>query len=224
MQQLPKKIEMDLQGLKSFLERACARTVDLVITDNSTRMVSVKGALRSVSLRLHRIFLCAPHEVLSELAAFLGARKGKTPAINRFIRERRADISVRPGRARVRTRGKYHDLKEFFDKVNQEYFDGGVAASITWSRRQPGRVRRRTLGSYSFSSKAVRINPILDNPAVPPVFLEFIVYHEMLHAVIGVENRRGRSVIHSREFRRREKEFRGFEAATGWEKANRHLL
>ncbi|OGP19888.1 MAG: hypothetical protein A2054_01835 [Deltaproteobacteria bacterium GWA2_55_10] len=224
MQQLPIKFERDLRSLKVFLEKASARLLDLVITDNSSRMVSVKGALRAISLRLHRIFLSAPDEVLSELASFLSLRTKKTPAITRFIRERRADIDAKPRRVRVRTKGKSHDLKEVFDRVNNEYFDASVAASITWSRRQPGRVRRRTLGSYSFSSKTIRINPILDSPAVPPIFLEFIVYHEMLHAILGVERKSGRSIIHSRDFRKKEKEFRGFEAATKWEKANRHLL
>jgi len=224
MQQLPIKFERDLRSLKVFLEKASARLLDLVITDNSSRMVSVKGALRAISLRLHRIFLSAPDEVLSELASFLSLRTKKTPAITRFIRERRADIDAKPRRVRVRTKGKSHDLKEVFDRVNNEYFDASVAASITWSRRQPGRVRRRTLGSYSFSSKTIRVNPILDSPAVPPIFLEFIVYHEMLHAILGVERKSGRSIIHSRDFRKKEKEFRGFEAATKWEKANRHLL
>jgi len=224
MQQLPIKFERDLRSLKVFLEKASARLLDLVITDNSSRMVSVKGALRAISLRLHRIFLSAPDEVLSELASFLSLRTKKTPAITRFIRERRADIDAKPRRVRVRTKGKSHDLKEVFDRVNNEYFDASIAASITWSRRQPGRVRRRTLGSYSFSSKTIRINPILDSPAVPPIFLEFIVYHEMLHAILGVERKSGRSIIHSRDFRKKEKEFRGFEAATKWEKANRHLL
>jgi len=224
MQQLPIKFERDLRSLKVFLEKASARLLDLVITDNSSRMVSVKGALRAISLRLHRIFLSAPDEVLSELASFLSLRTKKTPAITRFIRERRADIDAKPRRVRVRTKGKSHDLKEVFDRVNNEYFDASIAASITWSRRQPGRVRRRTLGSYSFSSKTIRVNPILDSPAVPPIFLEFIVYHEMLHAILGVERKSGRSIIHSRDFRKKEKEFRGFEAATKWEKANRHLL
>ena len=224
MQQLPIKFERDLRSLKVFLEKASARLLDLVITDNSSRMVSVKGALRAISLRLHRIFLSAPDEVLSELASFLSLRTKKTPAITRFIRERRADIDAKPRRVRARTKGKSHDLKEVFDRVNNEYFDASVAASITWSRRQPGRVRRRTLGSYSFSSKTIRVNPILDSPAVPPIFLEFIVYHEMLHAILGVERKSGRSIIHSRDFRKKEKEFRGFEAATKWEKANRHLL
>ncbi len=217
---------MCLAGLKSFLEKASARTVEIVLTENSSRMVSVRGAFGNVALRLHRMFLSAPKEVLTELAAFICSRKGKTPSINRFIKERRSEISAaRPARARMRTRGRHHDLRSFYDKVNAEYFGGSMSASITWSKRQPGRVRRRTLGSYSFTSKTIRINPVLDNPAVPPLFVEFVVYHEMLHAVLGIERRRsGRSVIHSKAFRAREKEFRDFQRATQWERANRHLL
>lgn len=223
MQQLP-IFERDAEGLKRFLEKASSRPVDLVITDNSTRMVSVKGTLKAVALRLHRIFLSAADEVLFELAAFLNSSSKKTPAINRFIRDRREDIASKPRRVRHRTRGRHHDLGRVFDHVNQEYFDSGLKASITWSRRQPGRVRRRTLGSYSFASKTIRINPVLDSQSVPRLFLEFVVYHEMLHAVLGVERRNGRSSIHSREFKAREKAFKGYSEAADWEKKSRHLL
>jgi hypothetical protein len=64
----------------------------------------------------------------------------------------------------------------------------------------------------------IKINPILDSDRVPRYFLEFVIYHEMLHADIGIEDGSGRRELHSREFRKREKLFRHYEKASAWEK------
>jgi hypothetical protein len=62
------------------------------------------------------------------------------------------------------------------------------------------------------------MNPLLDRRTVPRFFVEFIVYHEMLHADIGVETRNGRRRVHTWEFRRRERLFREYARAISWEK------
>jgi hypothetical protein len=64
----------------------------------------------------------------------------------------------------------------------------------------------------------IRINPILDSRSVPRYFLEFIVYHEMLHADIGIKKGVVRRIIHSSEFKKREKLFKHYEKAINWEK------
>lgn len=225
MEQLPLQlaVKIDGPGLKLFFEETLRRPVELVLTDNSARMLSFRPKGAGIALRLSRVFLSAPAEVLHEAASFIGKRGGPTPVLNRFLRLVAAD----PGRtrkARTRTAGRHHDLAAAFERINSEYFEGRISASITWSRRQPGRVRRRTLGSYCPISRTVRINPVLDKPVVPALFLDFIVYHEMLHAAVGIREKGGRRLVHSKEFRAREKEFKGFEAASAWERANRSLL
>jgi predicted metal-dependent hydrolase len=67
----------------------------------------------------------------------------------------------------------------------------------------------------------IRINPVLDIERVPPYFVEFIVYHEMLHAFLGVKNKNGRRSVHSKEFRELEKRFSDYEKAMAWEKKSR---
>lgn len=223
MEQLPLQLASDGPGLKNFFESALKKPVDLVLTDNSARMLSFRSAGPGIALRLSRVFLRAPAEVLHEAALFIGKRGGPTPLMNRFLRLA-ATGAGRPRRTRTRTAGRHHDLAPVFDRINSEYFEGRISASITWSRRQPGRVRRRTLGSYCLLSRTVRINPVLDHPGVPALFLDFIVYHEMLHAAVGIREKGGRRVVHSKEFREREKVFKEFEAVSRWERANRALL
>lgn len=223
MEQLSFSLPSSEQCLKNFFESALKRPVELVITDNSARMLSFRTSGERTVLRISRVFLHAPCEVLEEAASFIRKRGGATPLVTRFLRS--APTPARKARTtKARAEGKHHDLGPIFEGINLEYFGGSVEASITWSRRQRGRVRRRTLGSYCSRSCTVRINPVLDKPQIPLLFLEYIVYHEMLHAFIGVKEKDGRRQVHSKEFREKEKEFKKFEEALRWERANRGLL
>lgn len=168
------------------------------------------------------MFLEAGSDVISEIAEFIKKRKGNTPLLRGFIRERRESIK-KPASRRlsVRTLGRHYDLRSIYESVNDAYFEGSITATITWGTKSPRRaVRRRTLGSFSSHSNSIRINPILDNERVPDYFIEFIVYHEMLHAHIGVQKKNGRRSVHSREFKEREKMFKEYEKAMVWEKKN----
>ncbi|MEK6726422.1 MAG: SprT-like domain-containing protein, partial [Deltaproteobacteria bacterium] len=159
----------------------------------------------------------------SEVAEFIKKRRGKTPLISGFIRERRELLKKKaPRRLNQCTSGKYYDLLNIFESINRAYFEGSVSSTITWGNKSPRyAARKRTLGSYSSHTNAIRINPLLDNSRVPLYFVEFIVYHEMLHAYIGVTNKNGRRSIHSKEFREGEKVFKDYEKAIAWEKRNR---
>ncbi|HSW64815.1 MAG TPA: hypothetical protein VLH56_16125 [Dissulfurispiraceae bacterium] len=64
----------------------------------------------------------------------------------------------------------------------------------------------------------IRISRYLDRKAVPHYYVAYVVYHEMLHAVLGVRQKNGRSLIHTAEFRKREKLFHDYEQAMAWEK------
>ena len=79
-------------------------------------------------------------------------------------------------------------------------------------------VRKRTLGSYSERSHTIRINPVLDKRTVPCYVVAYVVYHEMLHAAMGISRHGGRRIVHSREFRRKEKLFKEYEKAMAWER------
>jgi hypothetical protein len=59
---------------------------------------------------------------------------------------------------------------------------------------------------------------VLDSRRVPAFYVEFIVYHEMLHAVVESTVKNGRRRIHAREFQEREKLFEHYEKACAWEK------
>jgi hypothetical protein len=70
----------------------------------------------------------------------------------------------------------------------------------------------------------IRIHPALDQSWVPRYFVEYIVYHEMLHHVIPMPERNGRRQLHTPEFRARERAFAHFERALAWERRHVHRL
>lgn len=211
---------MDEEELRASIEMEVKEEIRLTMTENAARMVSVNNEGNVISLRLHRVFLEANSEVIKEVARFVRKRRGATPLISRFLREKSLAIGegLREKKAaKAVTEGKYYDLKEIFSSVNEEYFGGSIGSSITWgSRAKKGRVRTRTLGSYCYITNSIRINPLLDNSRVPGYFIRFIVYHEMLHAHLGEGASVGRRQVHSKEFRRLEKMFKEYDKAAGW--------
>ena len=220
MHQLTLSFHLDETSLKSYLEQSTRRAISLVITDNSTSMLSIKEKNDSLLIRLHRIFLAAGREVLNELSDYIRGRKRKTPLIRDFIKCNTHQIRRKPPRkVSIQTEGRHYNLMDIYHLINMRYFDDKISASITWGSNGPRRAaRRRTLGSYTSQNHMIRINPILDRKNVPGYFLEYIVYHEMLHADIGIKKGVVRRIIHSSEFKRREKLFKHYEKAIKWEK------
>lgn len=202
------------------LQEMIAKPTEVVITDNTSSMLSYREKNGRVMLRMHRMFLTADLPVLAEVAAFVRNRRTATPLMRSFIRAGEHLIRQKSsGRTMLVTKGRYHDLAELFAEINEQYFNGRIASAITWSSREPKYgVRRRNLGSYDHRRDLIRISRYLDRRAVPRYFVAYVVYHEMLHADLGVRRKNGRSVVHCREFRDREKRYQDFERALAWER------
>jgi hypothetical protein len=218
--QLPLPFTGDQDFLLARLKKLTGADIRLTLTDNASSMISFRKEHGVTLLRLHRMFLQAAPEVVDEIARFVRNMRLKTPLIRQFIREHAGALPVRPAKQAVLvTQGQYHDLSAMARTVNNHYFEGRISAGITWGSRKTGHaVRRRILGSYNSRTNTIRINRVLDRKNVPQYYLEFIIYHEMLHADMGIGKKNGRREVHSREFRRREKLFRHFEKSLLWEK------
>jgi hypothetical protein len=209
-------------SLRQHLEDCLGRPVSLVLTGNSTAMLSARAQRDILRVRLHRMFMEADSRVIGEIVSFLKDRRSRMPLFRTFLRDRREQLREKPAnRVSIRTAGKVYDLGRLYREINEEYFKGMVTAAITWgSRSARSAVRKRTLGSYNERSHTIRINPLLDKKTVPPYFIAFIVYHEMLHAALGVALQGTRRSMHSREFRKRERLFKYYEKAAAWERGS----
>jgi hypothetical protein len=125
--------------------------------------------------------------------------------------------------AQCTTEGEYFDLRKLFDKLNAEYFSNALRGyAITWGRKRKRPPKEYfVFGTIHEEDKMIRIHPLLDAPFVPTWFLEYVVYHEMLHAVVPEEiDERGRRKVHTREFYRRERQFHCYYRARRWEDEN----
>jgi hypothetical protein len=113
--------------------------------------------------------------------------------------------------------GRYHDLDMILADMRVRYFPACAGVSIRWGRWS-GRRRTRSIrfGAYLPAEQLIRIHPALDQAFVPRSFVEFIVYHELLHHVIPPVRVNGRYQIHSAAFRQREREFPAYAEAIAW--------
>ena len=63
------------------------------------------------------------------------------------------------------------------------------------------------LGHFDPSHNAIIISRIFDQPGVPRLALEYVMFHEMLHLRYPVDHSGTRRCVHTKDFRAAEKEF-----------------
>ena len=80
------------------------------------------------------------------------------------------------------------------------------------------------LGTYTHDLELVRIHPALDRESVPRFFVEFVVFHELLHHVVPARRSGGRIDYHPPEFRARERTHPDYARAIRWEAENLEAL
>ncbi|HUI41975.1 MAG TPA: SprT-like domain-containing protein, partial [Terriglobia bacterium] len=133
-----------------------------------------------------------------------------SPAVAHRIEE----VRRQRGRKILRApQGNYFNLHSIFDDLNRRFFGGELGqVRIGWSP-----VRSRTmLGHYDASHCTITITRWLDARRVPRYVVEYLVYHEMLHARFPVERRAHRRVVHTRAFREAERKFPHYTRAVHW--------
>lgn len=204
-------------ALQHLLEALSGLKVSLTVTHNRVRIISVRFSARAhATVRLRPEFLAAPESVLGDLGAYLRTRRREPwAAVAAFAQGIPAGAGPMR-RPRVASRGQVWDLAPLYTAVNAQFFSGQVACRIGWGR---GRPRRRVAGrrgrsirygSWEAATRTIRIHPLLDDARVPLEFLRYIIFHEMLHAVVPVEGRRGRRVYHPAGFRALERRYPDF--------------
>ncbi len=213
----------DEHALAQRLRELCAGRIEFRLTDNASTMMSFKpGTLRRpAQLRAHRMFAGAPPDVIEALAHWAMGRRKRSICrlLDDFIAANRHLVRRKPIIAeRLDTAGRFHDLQTYYETVNAAHFANEIDAPITWGRFPASRRQRSIrLGSYSPDDHLIRIHPHLDQDFVPGFFVRYIVFHEMLHAQLGIEVApSGRRCIHTREFNRRERAYPDYARAIAW--------
>lgn len=233
--------EAELAGVADSLARRIRAHLDrgqvnVTLTDNRYTMISVRRAAvrghgtRRYDVRLHCMFADADPVITRALARYVADNdRDASRVLGDFID---ANQDVVRGRTRrtpaplILTAGDHHDLRDIFDGLNARYFDGAIAAAITWGARS-GSPRRRSsikMGSYSVEERLIRIHRSLDRAFVPRFFVEAIVFHEMLHQVHDIKVKNGRREFHSKAFLADECRFERYLEARAWEREHLEAL
>ncbi len=211
-----------MSDLQLLLEELSGYRLKLRWNQNRTTMLSKRIVERGhLRVSIHRAFAHAPVDVLEAVAAFLKGDEAKDHkrTLRTFIHAIDNKHPVDP--SRLITAGKVYDLKEIYNKVNNEYFEGALDLNITWytSKRRRRFVRTCTLGRYCDQRQLVSINTCLDSPRVIRQFVEFVVYHEMVHHIVPPTiDKAGRSRAHNKAFRQMERQFKDFHSVREWER------
>lgn len=179
-----------------------------------------------VYVRLSDICKDSPPEVLRALAWILVAQllRKRVPTIHdRIYRDytltpavmRSLDL-VRRGRGRKMISsalGEVYDLDRMFAKLNRRHFDSQIPKpTITWSQRRT----KRILGHHDHIHDSITISKTLDSTDIPEWFVEYVLYHEMLHIKHPARLINGRRYYHTSAFRQDERKFPHYEQAQKW--------
>ena len=120
--------------------------------------------------------------------------------------------------------GQHFDLREIFDRLNARYFRNRLKGyTIAWGRKRRLRPKEYfVFATIQEEDRMIRIHPLLDAAWVPRWFLDFVVYHEMLHSVVpdGYDRKRRRRIVHTPEFAEKERRFPWYARAQKWETEN----
>lgn len=171
----------------------------------------------SMHVRISDLLEGAPAPVMEALAYILLSKLCRKPVSRMYAHRYRLYLNRRDMRRQAhlvkQTRGRKfisgpqgerHNLDEVFERLNAQFFDSLLGRpQLGWSRK----LSRSMLGHFDPSHNAIIISRIFDQPPVPGLALDYVMYHEMLHLRFPVDHRGARRCVHTQEFREAEKRF-----------------
>ena len=197
------------------------KPVNVKITDNRRIMVSWSPeSSGSLSLRAHRIFLSAPANVVEALAGMTVKAPGSREVIHRYIGENCHKIRRMRRTRSLRPVGTIFDLRDLHARLNRQFFSGDSKAKVTWGAPvKRRRVRWMRFGTYDYETGVITLNQRLNARDIPRYMVEFVMYHEMLHEILGADvSPNGRRRVHTQRFRELEKAFPEYKKAMAFQK------
>jgi hypothetical protein len=170
-----------------------------------------------LAAKVHEGFMGAPSDVLGALARLLLASaqdadqdRVKAYAADEDFTEVVTALEMTTAEIDDVTQGRYFDLEDVFDRVNEAYFDGKLERPrLTWNAR----ITCVKMGHYDFLRDTVMMSVTLDAPDVPDYVVEYVMYHELLHKKLGQQVVNGRHYAHTPAFREAERAFCRYDEA-----------
>ncbi|EKR09902.1 SprT-like domain-containing protein [Leptospira kirschneri] len=186
---------------------------------------SIRVSSEKLEFKIHSSYLNSEPETLQSVIDLLLFKLLKHPipdqleeAIRRFY-ENHTDQKINSNRNRKqvqRSSSQNKKLRDILEKLNDSYLKIDLSnLEIFWGKSKS----TTRLGHYDPTHNMIVINPILSIQSVPDFVLEYIVFHELLHVYFPVVRKKGRNVIHGKEFKKLEKKFLHYKQANVWLKS-----
>jgi hypothetical protein len=197
--------------------RTALPAIEIEIKTYANANAQIRLENGQLMVRLADTLAGAPETVIEALAEILLSKLYRRPVpaasalrYRRYLNSREVRRSldlVRQIRGRKRiepAQGNRYDLDEMFEDLNFRYFHGLMAKPrLGWSPN----ASRTLLGHYDPPHNAIVLSRVLDREVVPPLAVEYVLFHEMLHLVHPAEHHGARRCVHTRAFKDAEKQF-----------------
>ena len=203
-------------------------SLEIKFTRNSSTLVSLSQRRGIGILRLHQLFCKAPAELLGDVIRLCFSNTGRSHS--RMIRSRILDYIGANRHLAIATMstprycmpgGRVYDLEKILRRVIRKLVPERRLKSsrpaIGWSRQATTELMGKWIETPPTEPNVILINRLLDDERVPSCYIEFNVYHEILHDLFSISRSHGRWVQHSNEFLEREKAFPHYARVMEWE-------
>lgn len=218
----------NIYELYSYIARELPLTIKLKINNNSSTIFSFrKNGRNEVKINLHKMFLNAPQEVINSITLLVKQPRSKehNQVVRSFINLNYDKIEGKENNIfseEATPIGDYYNLDTLYNHLNKAYFNDTIKyIKIIWGKASTSRRRVRRhiqFGTFDEKNSLIRINPLLDSEKVPKYFIEYIVFHEMLHSKIPpIISPSGRRLFHPPQFKLRERQFKHYKNAVDFE-------
>ncbi len=205
--------------VKEIFHQKLKKEVHLVWNNNKYQWIKILAVeSQKMKISLHHIFRYSGKMLIKKIAQKISQHKGCEETTITLKQSRPRSTPSQ----KYTTTGIHYDLLQIYQNINQRYFDNRVDLTITWFGNAQRKAKwHRTLGYYDGERKVIKVHRLLDDPFFPPFYLDFIVYHEMLHHVYPpFYSKSGRYLTHHKRFKEQEKNFQEYAVALNWEKKN----
>jgi hypothetical protein len=231
------KVHAKLEFIKNFYTEAFEAPGRVKAPEIDVRFYPYIGLHHTIRIRdgkayvrLAELMADAPLAVQRALAFILVAKlmRRKVPkGANQMYREYTSQELIRDkaeasrktrGRKMISSaQGRFFDLDEAFERINDEFFAGEISKpTLTWSQKKTFSI----LGHHDPTHDTIVISKSLDSANVPQFVVDYILYHELLHIKHPIEMINGRQRKHSSAFKKDEKLFPYYAQAERWLKMN----
>lgn len=186
---------------------------------NHNRLYRIKSTAQQILVTANEGFVGAPPEILQAFVRLAFRRESAAAAQLREYAhgDEFGEILLMLGLPTMEldtnTRGHHHDLADIFARVNRAYFDGKVTAPrLVWNRT----LTFRKMGHYVPLTDTVMLSLTLDDGRVPNRVVDLVMYHELLHKIMGSQIINGRRYVHTPSFRQAERRFIDYTETEAW--------